>query len=212
MKTLDYIVKKFNLDLTQQTSEGRYVVIPGKRRTDLVKLFAELNFKVGAEIGVMRGKFSEIICQNNPQLKLFAIDSWKAYKDYNDLLREINYQNLYNETVKRLSKYNCKIIRKTSMEAVGNFKDESLDFVYIDANHTLKYIIEDIVEWTKKVRKGGIVSGHDFNEDKKALRISHVVPALNAYIASYNINCVFILGKRWTKDRDIIRSWFFVKQ
>lgn len=211
MNTLDYIVKKYNLDLSQ-TPDSRYVVIPGARRDDLVRLFAELDFKIGAEIGVLRGEFSEIVCQNNPQVKLFAVDSWKPYKEYTDLLREINYLDLYNKAVKRLSKYNCEIIRKTSMEAVGDFKDESLDFVYIDANHALKYVVEDIAEWTKKVRKGGIVSGHDFNEDKKALRISHVVPALNAYIASYDIDYVFILGKRWTKDRDIIRSWFFVKQ
>lgn len=211
MNTLDYIVKKYNLDLTK-VSEDKYVVIPGVRRVDLAKLFAELNFEVGAEIGVMRGGYSKVICQNNPQAKLYAIDSWKAYEQYDDFTKESQFPDFYNYAVNLLSKYNCKIIRKSSMEAVGDFKDESLDFVYIDANHALKYVVEDIVEWTKKVRKGGIVAGHDFKLDEKDPLKSHVVHALNAYIASYNIDYVFILGKRLTKDRDIIRSWFFVKQ
>lgn len=211
MNTLDYIVKKYSLDLSE-VAENRYVVIPGMRRDDLTKLFAELDYKAGAEIGVMRGEFSEVICKNNPKAKLYAIDSWKAYKEYTDLLKEVQYSDFYKKVVKRLSKYNCEIIPKSSMEAVEDFVDESLDFVYIDANHALKYVVEDIVEWTKRVKPGGIVSGHDFNEDKKALRKTDVIHALNAYIASYNIDYVFVLGKRRSKDRDLIRSWFFVKQ
>lgn len=211
MNTLDYIVKKYSPDLSK-TEEGGYIVIPGARRVDLTKFFAELNFKTGAEIGVMQGKFSEVICQNNPQVKLYAIDPWLPYKEYDDFTKEDQFLAFYHDAVKRLSKYNCEIIRKSSMEAVNNFKDESLDFVYIDANHYLKYVVEDIVEWTKKVRKGGIISGHDFKLDKKDPLVSHVVYALNAYIAAYQIDYAFVLGKRWTKDRDIIRSWFFIKQ
>ncbi len=48
------------------------------------------------------------------------------------------------------------------MDALEDFEDNSLDFVYIDGDHNFKHISEDIYEWTKKVRSGGIVSGHDY--------------------------------------------------
>ena len=37
-----------------------------------------------------------------------------------------------------------------------------MDFVFIDAGHSFDDAARDIIEWAKKVRKGGIVSGHDY--------------------------------------------------
>ena len=48
------------------------------------------------------------------------------------------------------------------MDAVVDVADESLDFVFIDADHKYVSVCEDIREWSKKVRIGGIVSGHDY--------------------------------------------------
>lgn len=74
MNTLDYIIKKYNLRIGRQ-----YVVaIPNMDRGDLAMLFAELKFNVGAEIGVERGLYSEILCKTNPGLHLYSIDPWKA--------------------------------------------------------------------------------------------------------------------------------------
>jgi hypothetical protein len=214
MNTLDYIIKKYNIDLSK-IPEGKYVIIPGVKRLDLVKDFSELNFKVGAEIGVMRGGFSKMICENNPQAKLYAVDPWKVYEGFDDFDKKgVQALSFYNDAVASLSKYNCEIVRKFSMDAVNDFIDESLDFVYIDANHSLKYVVEDIVEWSKKVKVGGIVAGHDFKlwETDEFKTKYHVVQALNAYISSYGIDYVFILGKQRSKNRDLIRSWFFVKK
>ena len=68
---------------------------------------------------------------------------------------------LYEEARKRLSKYpNSKIIRKKSLEAAEDFDDESLDFVFIDADHRFRQFTDDLDTWTSKVRKGGIICGH----------------------------------------------------
>jgi glycosyltransferase involved in cell wall biosynthesis len=63
------------------------------------------------------------------------------------------------------------------MQAVTDFADESLDFVYIDGNHQLKYVVEDIVEWTKKIKKGGIIAGHDYiyTNPRTVAGICHVI-------------------------------------
>ena len=52
-----------------------------------------------------------------------------------------------------------------SLEAAETTQDESLDFVYIDADHSYKSCMLDIIAWESKVRHGGIISGHDYFDD-----------------------------------------------
>ncbi|NIV98148.1 class I SAM-dependent methyltransferase, partial [Candidatus Saccharibacteria bacterium] len=60
-------------------------------------------------------------------------------------------------------KDNVEFIKKTSMEAVKQFEDYSLDFVYIDAAHDFNNIMLDLIKWVPKVKIGGAVCGHDYN-------------------------------------------------
>ena len=50
-----------------------------------------------------------------------------------------------------------------SSEAAAWIDDESLDAVFIDANHTYAALSADLRAWMPKVRRGGLVSGHDFS-------------------------------------------------
>src|SRR3989344_6041187 len=129
--------------------KGRPFEIPDASRDDLLQFFVDMGYKTGAEIGVYKGEFSEKLCRTG--LKLYAIDPWRIYKDYGNPRGQKRLDFQYENTKRVLSSYpNCTIVRKTSMEAVEDFEDESLDFVYIDANHEFRYIAEDLVEWTKK--------------------------------------------------------------
>jgi hypothetical protein len=208
---IDYIVKKYNIDLSQRRIDG-YVVIPHMRRTNLAELFAELGYKSGVEIGVLAGKYSEVLCRANPNAQIYSIDSWTSYPEFPDFFEENSLSNYYNYAVKLLAQYkNNKIIKKTSMEAIHDFPDESLDFIYIDANHVFEYVFEDITQWAKKVRKGGIVAGHDFEEHMARRAFGDVKVALDLYMRRANLDYIFIAGKRMSKNRDFILSWFFVK-
>lgn len=190
---------------------GRPFEIPDCSRDDLPQFFVDMGFKVGAEIGVYKGEFSQKFCQAG--LKLYAIDPWKAYIGTSQKRQDL----LYEHTKKVLGKYkNVKIIRESSMEAVEKFDDNSLDFVYIDANHEFRYIAEDLYEWYKKVRPGGIVSGHDYFYVKRGsgAQIWHVAYVLNAFIGAYGIPTWYLLGSkepRPNEKRDKWRSWMFVK-
>ena len=109
---------------------------------------------------------------------------------------------------------NYRIIRKLSMEAVKEFEDGSLDFVYIDGNHTLPYVIRDIIEWARKVRVGGMVTGHDYRESVRLKSNNHVVHAVNCYTRSYRIQPWFLFGRKAKlpgEVRDNSRSWGWVK-
>lgn len=195
--------------------QGRPFEIPDCSRDDLPQFFVDSGFKVGAEIGVYKGEFSEKFCKAG--LKLYAIDPWRVYKDYNHPRGQQRLDFQYEHTKRVLAPYpNCEVIRKTSMEAVEDFEDESLDFVYIDANHEFRYIAEDLYEWTKKVRRGGIVSGHDYFFTKSGTRHDHwhVAHVLKAYVEAFNISNWYLLGRKHTlpgEKRDKWRSWMFFK-
>lgn len=54
-------------------------------------------------------------------------------------------------------------IRLPSVEASKLYKDGSLDFVFIDACHETDFVKADIAAWSPKIRKGGVIAGHDYD-------------------------------------------------
>lgn len=196
--------------------KGRPAEIPDCSRDDLPEFFKEMGFKVGAEIGVKKGEFSEKFAQAG--LKIYAIDPWLSYRDYDEdpsNQKRLDFQ--YEHTKRVLAPYpESKIIRKTSMEAVSDFDDGSLDFVYIDGNHQFRYLADDLVEWSQKVKKGGVICGHDYiytNPTTKAGTV-HVIYVVNAYTQAYKIRNWYLLGRgerRGDEIRDRFRSWMWIK-
>ncbi len=149
-------------------------------RYALAIYFCELGFKTGAEVGVLRGDYSKLLCEANPELKLYCIDSW-GLGDRKQKMHDYHVK-AYEKAKHKLALCNAVLVNKLSMDAVKDFEDGSLDFVYIDANHRDPYITQDIAEWSKKIRPGGIVSGHDYNNKPCVLE------AVNAYAGAYDYN------------------------
>jgi hypothetical protein len=189
--------------------------IPDCGRNDLPQFFVEMGYKVGAEVGVQKGIFSEELCKAG--LKLYAIDPWKNYADY---WGGESFQDVLDKQLARcravLAPYDCTIIRKTSMEALADFEDGSLDFVYIDANHEFKYVTEDIFEWSKKVRVGGVIAGHDyFYAQERQFDSIHVRYVVDAYTKAFGINPWFVIGRKEKvagEVRDNFRSFMWIKK
>jgi hypothetical protein len=216
MDTKEYIVKKFGLELVP---DKRRVGIPMIGRDGLADLFCELEFDKGAEIGTEKGKYASVLLGNNPDLKLYCIDPWKEYlkgEGYLDVDQRVHNRH-YKRTQIRLHGLNYVMIRDFSHRAVHQFEDESLDFVYIDGNHRLDYVTQDLVLWTPKVKPGGIIAGHDYIKHAGKMA-NHVPYALHAFMQAYSYNNFFVLGQKKrgrsredNKHLDRIRSWFFIK-
>jgi SAM-dependent methyltransferase len=175
-------------------------------------------FNKGVEIGTDQGEFAEVLVETNPNLKLACIDPWKAqaYEPNEQPESRENqefFDKRFQETVSRLFSYRGRVnlIRTTSMDAVQDFENNSLDFVYIDGNHDFLNVTQDIHFWLKKVRPGGILSGHDFVR-YPSRKFNHVQKVVNAYTQSYHLLPVFLTDstdKGLRRDR--FRSWFLVK-
>ena len=168
---------------------------------DLLKYFNKLGFKKGAEIGVAEGFFSEAMCQAIPGLELYCIDIWKPYKGNRWSGGRERNEHHFKTAKRRLTGFNAHIMREMSMEAVKKFKYGSLDFVFIDSNHSFDYVMQDLIEWTKRVRVGGIVSGDDYYDFKGA----GVIEAVNAYTKAHGIK--FNLTDPYSKKLKDREGW-----
>jgi len=193
MTNQEYLINKYKLDISQPNP----ILIPKAGREELVELWKELGFKKGAEIGVQRGEFAEYMCQQIPDLKYYGIDAWRHYEGYNDIRAhregQAGYDKLYEQTIKRLLPYNATIIRKWSIDAVKDFEDGSLDFVYIDGNHEFEHCTEDIAAWSKKIKKGGIISGHDYARINKGNLKLHCKDVVDGWTNAHDIKPLFVI-------------------
>lgn len=197
--------------------KGTPIEIPDVGREDLTHLFAHLGFNLGVEVGTERGIYAETLCKANPKLSLYCVDPYLAYDGYREHVSQRKLDDFWGEATLRLMPYTCWIQRWFSIEAVNWHKDNSLDFVYLDGNHNLLHVIQDLHAWLPKVKSGGIIAGHDYIRRKKGRYTAevHVVEAVNAFTEAYHIRPWFTVGTKEQREgeiRDSARSWFWVKE
>ena len=193
------------------------IEIPGVGRNDLAELLPEVGVKVGVELGVATGEYSEILMKANPTMEFYGVDPYIPYSGYKDYVRQSTFRSLEDEAHARLDKYpGYEFIKKLSSEAAKDFEDGSLDFVYIDANHSEPFVSEDIATWVPKVRKGGIAAGHDYarvkGRDGEDSSNWVVIPAIHKYVKEHGHE-LYIWGleaKIPGLKRDPIRSWMIL--
>lgn len=194
MEAID-ILKKYDLP------DEKIVKVPVSRWKEFPFLLKEFGLFKGVEIGVYKGNFTETLAKAG--LEVTGVDAWKVYRDYKDYEENDLETKAYKEAKGRAEKHGFKLIKAWSMDAVKVFEDESLDFVFIDGNHDFEHVVEDVAAWSRKVRKGGIVSGHDFfRNHHKRFGVKEAIPA---WCEAYQIRPLFII------DKDQCRSWFYVK-
>jgi len=130
-------------------------------RRALVKSLNTNQFKLAVEVGTRAGYFSKYILDHT-LMKVIAIDPWIDNAELS------NAEAVYQQCVDLLKEYNNRVymLKAFSPAAANIFKDESFDFVYIDALHDYTSVFNDLNAWWPKIKKGRIMAGHDFSETK----------------------------------------------
>lgn len=148
---------------------GIFVSKPISYRHQLPTLLSYLKLTGnGVEVGVRDGTYSEIILMYSDIGKLISIDPWKEYGtgEYDDTsnVSQNEQDTLFERTTTKLLKFKNRssILRTTSKKAAGQIPDNTLDFVYIDANHSYSACREDIELWWPKLKDKGVFAGHDY--------------------------------------------------
>lgn len=137
---------------------------------------------VGAEIGVFYGGHAESLLFHLPNLHLHLVD---------DASENIDLKNRLGEELKEISPDRYTWHKKTSLEASKEVEDNSLDFVYIDANHHFEAVFQDCKVWYPKIKEGGIICGHDYNTNSTE---DNVKGAVDEFFTGKQVN---FSGRDW---------------
>lgn len=120
------------------------------------------------EVGTWKGATARIFRGLFPQAYLYLVDPWNPNSEYLEKggpysLDAEAYEACYQQVSKFFGKDpQVSIIRKSSLEGAKEIPD-GIDLVFIDADHSYEHVKQDIKIWEKKVRKGGLLTGHDFS-------------------------------------------------
>lgn len=119
------------------------------------------------EVGSWKGKsisfFTVESLNASKDIDIFAVDTWRGSSEHSqdpNVVDDTLY-DLFLNNIKPIESH-ITAIRKPSVEAAEDFNDDSIEIVFIDAAHEYEPVKEDINTWLPKVRKGGLIAGHDY--------------------------------------------------
>jgi len=131
------------------------------------RFVAESGAATVAEIGVYRGQFAAKLLDGCPGISTYyMIDPWRNLADWNKPANKSDdvFAKFFDESMERTAAHESQrvVLRGTTTEVIDRIPDGSLDFAYIDGDHTLRGITIDLTKVFPKVRDGGWIGGDDF--------------------------------------------------
>jgi len=154
---IEWVDKQIEYGSQEQNISGRGLM------PFLKELTGELDC---VEIGVCNGFTAEYLLKNVPNIvRYYAIDHYPSFVDWDGTrLTEERQEEIKRRCAERLANYkSTEYVYDTSSNFVKRVEDGSLDFVFIDGDHSYASTLEDIRNYWPKVKTGGIFAGHDIN-------------------------------------------------
>lgn len=134
------------------------------RKLWLEDLINTHGLKTGAELGVQEGVTYKHLIENCDLTLLIGVDTW----------HNTRHQEIYSKFYKNLRQWEkeqnepekIQLWKMTTNEASKKVDDDSLDFIFIDADHKTAGVTADIQNWLPKVKAGGWITGHDWTNSQ----------------------------------------------
>lgn len=184
------------------------------KREEIHQHILEMDSPIICEVGVRFGDHLTHLLTPNVSLA-FGVDIWRNTGNVGQNDNEYSQDELdkqYELVVDKFKDDNrVRLIRDFSTEASKKFSDEYFDFVYLDADHTYEGVMEDLISWWPKVKKGGILSGHDYIDGDTTIRLGHsvrfgVVDAVTEFLEKNNIP-----KENFYFDNEMYANYFILK-
>jgi len=167
-----------------------------KRYWWLINLIRQHGLTKGAEVGCANGATTGKLLTYCPDLVLYAVDKWEKIiggpeagdmrnndpkyahladrqgcTAWDPVAGEARFDKAVHPYAKRLVK-----LKGDSVEMAQHVEDESLDFVFIDADHRYQGVKGDLEAWMPKVKPGGWITGHDVHLRGVKRALDELVP------------------------------------
>ena len=167
-------------------------IIPRNRQNVIGDIIEKYGLTRCAEIGVGSGPTTNALLSRFPNLKWIAVDYWPAgfplrYGGVMTVERQVEVRSLFMSV---MAKHGDRItlMEKDTVLAANDVEDESLDLVFIDADHSYEGCKADIIAWRPKLRPGGWLMGHDY----EPVSFPGVVQAVDELVPSARIDVDFV--------------------
>lgn len=164
-----------------------------KRQYILERLISLHGFTSVVELGVWKGATMKHLVKTFPTIEYTGVDLYEPQPDGkcetyipgengHKWDHDANYKSVIDFLEK--GRYNkARLLKMRTTEAANEFEDSSVDLVFIDADHSYEGVRDDIRAWLPKVRKGGIICGHDFSE-----QFPGVIQAVQEHFFSFRLH------------------------
>jgi hypothetical protein len=133
--------------------------------------------EVGSWTGMSAAGMGRMIKESGKDIRLDCVDAWNPWRypelfpiskssAYWETVFELltDWDSVYRSFLKNTESFKGIInhIKGRSIDAARLYPDRSIDFIFIDAGHEKEDVIEDATAWFPKIKKGGIMAGHDY--------------------------------------------------
>lgn len=121
------------------------------------------------EVGVFKGDFARTILRTCPNVvKYYMIDPWRHLTDWNKPANKSDEEfvgiKLQAMKATDFARERRIVLEGKTTEVSDQIPENSLDFAYIDGDHTLRGISIDLLRVWPKMKTGSILAGDDFSE------------------------------------------------
>jgi lipopolysaccharide biosynthesis glycosyltransferase len=178
---LTNVCELVNEDINALTQKVIHKLTTVRDRNEMLDhLKSSIFNKQCVEIGTYEGHYSAEILKRGPA-DLWLIDPWinqskDVYPDDHANTNTNNFEQIYYKVLEQFANNpHAHVLRDYSFNAIKLFKNNSLDFIYIDAIHTFESCFSDMLIWFHKLKSGGWMCGHDYTG--KYLGVKYAVDA-----------------------------------
>ena len=154
--------------------------IPGMFNFDNIyqSMVNKFNNAIFIEIGAWKGKsavfMAEEIKKSGKNIEFYTIDLFEYTPEYNQYKKKGDNHSFYEEFMENINplKDFIKPIKGKSFEEANNFQDNSIDFLFVDGDHSYKGVKKDLESWFPKIKNAGIIAGHDYTEPSCGVKMA----------------------------------------
>ena len=130
--------------------------------------------EVGSWAGRSACMMAVNIINSGKRIKLDCVDTWEGSEDgaehkEMDVIKEGRLYDLFLKNIEPVA-HLINPVRMPSVEAAEQYEDSSLDFVFVDGDHTYESVSADIRAWYPKLKPRAMFAGHDFSNPMFGVR------------------------------------------
>jgi hypothetical protein len=175
-------------------------------RLDLPKLANALGLtRHAAEVGVFRGENAAHILTTWKGQMLYLVDAWDSVDIWSSEQGKANYEAMLAAVKPHAGRYT--ILKNLTHSAAVALPDGHLDYIFIDAGHDYLAVRRDLNAWWPKLRRGGLISGHDYSNGYFPMGgnvVYGVRDAVDEFAALHNHRVYSTVGEPYL-------SWYMLK-